>query len=324
MRYMRYMSIRLTVSELYESTFQPMEDAILEDVTTNSKLTLLIFYKNLLDRWTTSLLSRHRPATEVAPVITSLINHANILSLTIVQTSQSVDTFSTILSFYEAAAATITYPTLKSTARITTPPAELIYTLHFSASLSTLSRLCAILALYKRAFEIAMAPKLTNPSALDLQSYPKEYVNHFNGFLMDVCNCLWRARALNTTDPNALGCLVPSPITLALSKYVAGLDTSLTLPSLFGFSTSPTFCLFAISYIRELEDAAEESIDRRHAGPVLQASLKQLEMDGGLKLSWQDYKLGVLQYMENKGAAGVGELMYNTMKHLMAARNNRV
>ena len=67
----------------------------------------------------------------------------------------------------------------------------------------------------------------------------------------------------------------------------------------------------------------EESIERRHAGPVSQVSLKQLELDGGVKLSWQDYKLGVLRYLENNGVSGVGELMYNTMKHLMAARNKK-
>lgn len=40
-------------------------------------------------------------------------------------------------------------------------------------------------------------------------------------------------------------------------------------------------------------------------------------------MPWPDYKLGVLHYMENKGVNGVGELMYNTMKHLMTARENK-
>jgi len=46
----------------------------------------------------------------------------------------------------------------------------------------------------------------------------------------------------------------------------------------------------------------------------------QLGKDGGLKLLWPDYRLGVLHYLEGKGVMGVGELMYNTMKHLMTAR----
>jgi centromere protein I len=76
----------------------------------------------------------------------------------------------------------------------------------------------------------------------------------------------------------------------------------------------------AIEYVRELEDDAEYEIEKRHAGPVTQKSLAQLEKDGGLRLGFPDYKLGVLRYAEKKGIVGVGELMYNTMKHLMSSK----
>lgn len=157
-----------------------------------------------------------------------------------------------------------------------------------------------------------------------LESYPKEYVNHFNGFLMDICNCLWRSRAFNTTDTNALGCLLPPPLLPKFTSYVSSLDTGLTLPSLFTLSYSPVLCNLSISYLRELEDKADEEaeggIKIRHAGPVTQKSLVTLGKEGGLQLSWADYRLGVLTYLERRGAKGVGELMYNTMKHLMTAR----
>jgi centromere protein I len=240
-----------------------------------------------------------------------------------VQTCLNVNTLSKILAFYEANASLISLPSLRSTIRVTIPPTELIYTLQFTDSLSTISRLCAILALYKRAFEIAMSPKPIESLALNQQSYSKEYVNHFNGFLMDVCNCLWRSRAFNSSDPNALACLMAPAVTQILSKYVASIDTSMSLATLFSFSFSPVFCLLAISYVRELEDRAEDEIDLRHPGPPTSKSLLQLEKDGGLRLPWPDYKLGVLHYMENKGVKGVGELMYNTMKHLMTARENK-
>jgi len=255
--------------------------------------------------------------------VSALIHHANNLALTIVQDNLTVNDSSVVLDFYESTASLISQPSLKSTIRIIIPPTELIYTLQFTDSLCTISRLCAILALYKKAFEIAMGPKPSTASVLDQRSYSKEYVNHFNGFLMDICNCLWRSRAFNTSDPNALGCLVSPDVSSALSKYVSGLDTSLLLPTLFSFSYSPVFCLLAITYIRVLEDKSEDEIALRHAGPVTQNSLKQLEKDGGLKLPFADYRLGILQYMENQGVEGVGELMYNTMKHLMNAREGR-
>lgn len=306
--------------ELYSTIFQPLEDCILEDQSIESKLSLLTFYRNLLQQWSIILLSRTQNTPDVQP-LTQLICHTNVLALTILQTSTNVKTCSCVLDFYESVASLFTLPTLRTAVRITTPTAELIYTLYFTSSLSTLGRLCSILALYKRAFESAMAPKVTNVSAGEQLSYPKEYVNHFNGFLMDICNCIWRSRAFNTSDLNALGCLLPTTIANSLTKYISNLDASISLATLFSLSMYPLFDLLAISYVRELEDK-EEAIELRHAGPVTQASLKQLEKDGGLKLSWADYRLGVLRYLENKGVAGVGELMYNTMKHLMTAREN--
>ena len=301
--------------------FEPLEEAILDD-TTESRLTLITFYKNLLDQWSVDLLAGSSPTAVTTSAISSLIDHVNLLALTIAQSSQTVTTLSVVLSFYECTAFLISQPALKSTVRITIPPAELIYILHFTQSVSTLSRLCAILALYKRAFEIAMAPRPVNPPGLELQSYPKDYVNHFNGFLMDICNCVWRSRAFNTSDLNALGCLLPATTVPVLTKYVSGLNSSLSLSTLFSLSFSPVYCLLAISYLREIEDRTEE-IEVRHPGPITQTSLKRLEKDGGVKMSWADYRLGVLHYLEDMGIPGVGELMYNTMKHLMSAREEK-
>ena len=116
-----------------------------------------------------------------------------------------------------------------------------------------------------------------------------------------------------------MGCLVNPSISTELSGYIASLS-AYPLTTLFSLSHSPVICTFGIAYVRELEDAVEEDIETRHAGPVTQTSLGQLGRDGGLKLSWMDYRLGVLTYLEGKGIAGIGELMYNTMKHLMAGR----
>jgi len=42
-----------------------------------------------------------------------------------------------------------------------------------------------------------------------MPAYSRDFVNYFNGFVMDLCNCLWRNRALNNADKNALGCQIP-------------------------------------------------------------------------------------------------------------------
>jgi centromere protein I len=181
----------------------------------------------------------------------------------------------------------------------------------------SLSRLCAILAKYKRAFEASMT------TAAPGEGYPRDYVNHFNGFLMDICNCLWRNRAFNKEDTNALGCLLPDSVLPALRE--AATARGYSLPTLFSLSHSEALCALSIACFREFEDRAAEAntaIRVRHAGPVTQRSLTILGNDGGLKVSWGDYRLEVLKWLEEKGLTGIGELMYNTLKQLMLAKGS--
>ncbi|KAM0138697.1 hypothetical protein ACHAP3_003561 [Botrytis cinerea] len=306
--------------DLYQNIFSLVEDAVI-DGTHESQLALLRFYTALLSKWNLSLLSEISPSTNYGIDIAALVNHANQLAVAILQQSSSVSTHSNILDFYEANAFLISHPAITSKVRIAIPPPQLVYTLFFSSNLSIISRICNILALYKKSLEMATASR-TGSTVLGNQSYPKEYVNRFNGFLMDICNCLWRSRAFLTEDVNALGCLLPEQTMGVLAAYIGKLEKSLSLNSLFSISSSPATCHLAITYVRELEDQAEDKIDVRHAGPVTQISLKKLKDDGGLSVSWQDYRLAILSYLERKGFPGAGELMYNTMKHLMAARQN--
>ena len=286
------------------------------DGTIESKVSLLTLYSRLLQFWTASLLSQSPIPAGDEQATRDLITHVGTLALVILQSSLSTSICSVVLDFYETAVSLAMQPSLISVIRITTPPAEIVYTLYFTSSLSTVSRLCGILALYKQAFELKRAQKSAQP----VLSYPMEYLNHFNGFLMDICNCIWRSRAFNISDPNATGCLLSESLNTGLTQYVAGLDTSISLPALFSLSSSPVLCLLAISYLREIEDKEEDTIVIRHGGPVTVESLRQLEKDGGLNMTWADYRLGVLRYLERKGAPGVGELMYNTMKILMPAK----
>lgn len=332
-----FMESNLTVPELYQTIFQPLEYCLL-DGDPSSQITLLNFYTSLLRQWTVTLLSA-TPPTNASSSISALTAHTNLLALTVLQTAPSVRTHGPVLAFYETTASLISHPSLQPHIRITTPPSTLVYTLHFSSSLCTLSRLCAILALYKRAFESAMSKPVPAQSTQGIESqtpspniepYPKDYVNHFNGFLMDICNCIWRSRAFNTSDLNALGCLLPSPLLSLLTSYVAGLETGLSLSSLFSLSFSPVLCSLSISYFRDLEDKEIEGggrneggegggqgIRARHAGPITARSLEKLDKEGGLKLAWPAYRLGVLGHLEARGVKGVGELMYKSIKNLM-------
>ena len=107
-----------------------------------------------------------------------------------------------------------------------------------------------------------------------------------------------------------------------MDGYLRKIDSSLSLGSIFDLSHSPVLGLQAISCLREMEEAEmlNEDLHARHAGPVTQNSLVQLGHRGGLQLTWQAYRSGVLRHLESKGLPGVPELMYKTMKNLMKDR----
>jgi centromere protein I len=311
---------------LYQELFGPFEACVLDN-SPESQILVLRLYTNVLQRWTVILKAADAIPPEAADSVAKLVSHMNKLALTVLQTSPTVSAYSAIIDFYEQTAIIISDPTLKQYVRITIPIAQLVYILFFSHSLAVVARLCNVLACYKRGFETAMT---TRPSkdhqgpTVDSTTYARDYVNVFNGFLMDICNCLWRSRAFNRTDTNSLGCYIPQRLLPELTSYVASLDTSITLTSLFGLSHSPTLCLQSIMCVRELEDAEmdeeADAIKVRHAGPVTSASLAKNEKAGGIKMTWQQYRISVLTALEANGLVGIPELMKNTMKILMNSR----
>lgn len=258
-------------------------------------------------------------AASNAMKIQQLVEHANLLSLTISQSNPSSMAISRVLFFYETFASVYSQPTLIHKLRIIYPPSQLIYILLFTSSASELSRLCSILSIYKQAFGIATTRQSEARQSKSVHKYTKDNLDHFNGYVMDICNCLWRGKALDRKERNALGCLVDPAVAIRLQEYVVTVSQS-TFAALFRISHSPALCSFADTHLRELEDQHEDLIEARHAGPVTAGSLKQLADRGGLQLNWQDYKLGILKHLEFAGLVGPRELMYNTMTSLMGAK----
>ncbi|KAK3365878.1 Mis6-domain-containing protein [Lasiosphaeria ovina] len=309
--------------KLYKKLFQLFESSLLDN-TAASQVSLLKFYTLLLRRWSIAMRASQDSVDPVLPDGSAgdLVSHVNKLALTLTQTAPGAATQLAILDFYECFASVFSTPRLLRSVDLCIPPALVVYPMVFGDSLVVLSRLCGILAAYKRAWESIMAP--SSPAARQLTRREREQVNTFNGFLMDLCNCLWRGRAFATADLNAQGCGIPRALEPALDSYVRAVDSELALGALFGLSYSPVLCLQAISYVRGLEEAEIEAspdgLRSRHAGPVTQASLTRLASRGGVALSFPEYRSGVLKYLESNGFPGVPELMYNTMKNLMKER----
>lgn len=314
--------------ELQQHIFGPLEAAVL-DGSPAAPLSLLDLYAKLLHHWVADLQSADAVPRQASQIVAQLVRHVSRLGLGMLQAAPGLATESAILAFFEQTVRLVADDVLRQYIRIELPPPALVYTLLFSPSLATVSRLCHILACYKRGFEAAMSTKARHDGSerIDALSYDRAYVNRYNGFLMDMCNCFWRARAFSDTDTNARGCMVPRATVSALEVYIGSVDRSTSLASLLSLSHAPILCLQSIRRVREMEQAVMD-VDRsalraRHAGPVTQSSLAKLAAAGGVRLSWQEYRIDVLRSLSDKGLPGVTELLKNTMTVLKSSMEGK-
>lgn len=145
---------------------------------------------------------------------------------------------------------------------------------------------------------------------------------------MDICNLLWRSRAFNRIDPNALGCLLPPAVLPHLADYTSSLKPPYLLNTSFSLSFHSVLAGLSNAAMREIEEEeiaaaqGEKQVRVRHAGPVTQKSLLVLAREGGVVVGWKDYRLAVLTWLEKRGLRGLAEFMGCTMKGLMGKGEN--
>ena len=192
------------------------------------------------------------------------------------------------------------------------PVPRTFYLLLFDISPSNLSGLCSVLAAYKETLQ-----KRRN----SLNPPPQQIINQFNGYLMDVCNLLWRSRAFRKNDNIAMGCLLTDSLSQSLQTYLEVVDPEYNISYMFGLSHHSILSSLSITALREQEDLAEtrgEDLRVRHAGPATQRSLVKLDKDGGAQIPWKEYRVRVLDFLEEHSLGGIKELMFSTMKDLFS------
>lgn len=331
---LEYISIQ-NYENICENYFLPLENAIINE-TVHSKLVVLRYYRSLVRHW--GSVARATTLETSLPLL-KVVGRAELLSLAILETgptnlndeyTEARSAELSILQFYMVLAEVFSHAPKYTNIRLTVPSAPTIYLLVLTPALGNISLLGSILAAYKSAFEESLSSTtLQNPSSSD-PLYPTETVAQFNGYVMDICNLLWRNRGFNTTDPNALGCLIPAELVRVLTGYLQELNDGQAYESndgvhkyqistIFSLSQNPALSGFSAACFQAIEDHANENgqnLARRLTKPVTQKALANLDKEGGLKINWQDYRLRILDWMDENGSLGIGELMRNTMKAL--------
>ncbi|KAF3275964.1 hypothetical protein TWF970_006574 [Orbilia oligospora] len=239
----------------------------------------------------------------------AIINHRSQASIITIQ--------HTALDFYEAI---VKIPLTNPVFEIVYPADIIVYSSVFVGDAVGFSRLCGILADYKKAFLGHAELRSKNPDVGYIEP-ERPYVDHFNGFLMDISNFFWRFRCFYhdpAKDTNALGCLMKDDFVECLNA--AANAREFTLNGLFTLTHSPTFSHMNTDCLRFLEERHEDThnlvLPTRHAGPVTSKSLMGLAGDGGYSLEYRVFKVASLEYLRRKGFDGVYRLIYSTMKKL--------
>ncbi|KAI5803123.1 Mis6-domain-containing protein [Geopyxis carbonaria] len=297
--------------EIHAEFLEPIERALISGSET-SAARLVALCAELMRHWT---VTHRKPTEQQALVLKDFLEHVGDVCLNLLQNvSGNSVVADAILSFYEGASS---LPWKENSLfRVVLPPDPLVYHFVFAGDSMMLSRLCGILSKYKQAFEVSIKHWQD-----DTGGYPRQYVDHFNGFLMDICNLLWRTRAFakggpdSKQDTNAMGCTMSESIIGPLKETAIAGGEGLELRSLFSFSHSAIFAQLSADWFRQLEESSDANV--RHAGPISQRSLTLLGASDGLKMSYSDYRVAVLRDLKRKGLVGIWDFMHNTMISLI-------
>ncbi|EAA58129.1 hypothetical protein AN6600.2 [Aspergillus nidulans FGSC A4] len=328
---LEYLPIR-DHDSLRSEILAPLETALLED-TASSKASLLDFYSGLIRQWGIKLRTESFDI-EQSQRLSALILHAELLASSVLESpvQQPSDTSGdyrsstlSVLGFYFTLADLFSHAHTNGNIKLTVPLAPSVYTLIFSPVSFVISSMNSILCSYKSSFELSM-----NSETLQSKDplWTQKLVPQFNGYIMDVCNLVWRNRALNSEDPNALGCLIPPATIAALTQYLREVNDkarkksresafSYTVGSLYSLSHHAALCNMSACCFSDIEkenDVGETQPRLRK--PVTQRALSALEKEGGIQMTWQDYRVRMLDWMDAAGSVGIANLMRTTMKAL--------
>ncbi|KAL2815977.1 Mis6-domain-containing protein [Aspergillus granulosus] len=331
---LEYLPIR-DYDALRTDILAPLEVAFLED-TASSKAALLNFYSSLIRQWGVKL----RAATftfEQSEPLSRLISHAELLALSILESPPEQPSDAdvnyrpstlSVIAFYFILADLFSYAYLNGNIRITVPLAPTVYSIIFTPVSSVISNMNSILASYKSSFETSMTSEALQPPGSSEMLYSQTLVGQFNGYIMDICNLVWRNRALNSEDPNALGCLIPPATINVLTQYIRDVNERsrkrnreaafmYTIASAFSLSHHAALSNMSASCFADIEGESSLAEDKpRLRKPVTQKALNALEKDGGIQMTWQDYRVRMLDWMDAQGSNGIAGLMRTTMKAL--------
>ncbi|KAF1796465.1 hypothetical protein FB192DRAFT_1463182 [Mucor lusitanicus] len=148
------------------------------------------------------------------------------------------------------------------------PAATFVHRSFYSSSAMPVSRLCGILYQYKIAFE-----ENDNKTEDWMSKHTPAYLNHFNTYLKDVCNSLWRNLGLSKVEAEGNAFSLSQQNILDFQKICQ--DRDMEVNKLLSITHSASLAAFSKRFMTLLEK--EENANVTHNQPISSAYLRELE-----------------------------------------------
>ncbi|KAI8356664.1 Mis6-domain-containing protein [Blakeslea trispora] len=195
------------------------------------------------------------------------------------------------------------------------PAATFVHRNFFSTTAMAVSRMCGIIHQYKVAFEE------NDHKAVDWKSkHTQEYLEHFNTFMMDMCNSLWRNLGLCKTKEQ----------TQAFSFSEKHIEQILELcqekqvdpQRVLSITHSGGFVSLSKRFMEMIEK--DEKVNKHHNKPITTYYLQELAQEGGVSIGYMDYRVEFLNHLTEMGLKGIPDLLYACMSSLIELKNKSI
>ncbi|KAI8577817.1 hypothetical protein K450DRAFT_250142 [Umbelopsis ramanniana AG] len=211
------------------------------------------------------------------------------------------------LSFFEVASS---LPTDFDIPLITVPSHALVVQHCLSTNGMAISRMCGVLLQYYLALQ-----DTSDENEEWKGAYTEEYINMFNSMVTDVCNALWRGRALNNKENHASGFNLPSHVIDQLNTVCH--DRKQNLSTALLITHSPALASYSMRFMEDKEKMVNST--RPLNEPVTAAALQELaevSQNGGAHITYKAFREQLLDQLESIGFVGMKEFLYGTLKSL--------
>ncbi|ORY88627.1 Mis6-domain-containing protein [Leucosporidium creatinivorum] len=206
------------------------------------------------------------------------------------------------LAFYEAV---LTFPLDYGLAVVIIPSPTFTYLCLLADEAMSVSRITGIIH--------SLREVLTGETTAVAKNDPRNLslVTFLNNYLRDFVNALWQKKFLAQNDTKALD--MTSEQIGTLNQLCATRDQA--LGAAVGLTMHGALSSIALDFLAHLEEQASSS-PRYTGGPITTASLKSLSSQGGLSLTYPDFRVSFLEHLQAQGADGVQKFLFASLSKL--------